>query len=153
MLKNLITRWFKQPKPPKPPIDTPTEIDLKKWASSEWIEYQAWLFHHGFLTLHEWQQLRHNALSWHSRPLFSIITPVFNTHPTYLRECIYSVQTQANPNWEMCLVDDGSDNPDTKACLHDLVANDPRLQLHTFGHNQGICNATNQAIAMAYGEY
>jgi O-antigen biosynthesis protein len=153
MLKNFITRWFKQPEPPKPLIDTPTESDLKKWASSEWIEYQAWLFHHGFLTLHQWQQLRHNALSWHYRPLFSIITPVFNTHPTHLRECIYSVQTQAYPNWEMCLVDDGSDNPDTKACLQDLIADDPRLQLHTFEHNQGICHATNQAIAMAYGEY
>jgi hypothetical protein len=31
-----------------PVIDTPTEADLKSWAYGEWIEYQAWLFHHGF---------------------------------------------------------------------------------------------------------
>ncbi|MDM8559250.1 hypothetical protein, partial [Candidatus Parabeggiatoa sp. HSG14] len=71
---------------------------MRRWACSEWIEYQAWLFHYGFLTLYDWQQLRNNALSWQARPLISIVTPVFNTHPAHLRECIYSVQTQAYPN-------------------------------------------------------
>jgi GT2 family glycosyltransferase len=136
-----------------PVIDTPTEADLKSWAYGEWIEYQAWLFHHGFLTLYDWQQLRDEAQSWKQRPLLSVVTPVFNTAPDYLAECIYSVQTQAYPNWEMCLVDDGSDNPATIACLEQLVKDDPRLHLHRFSNNQGICHATNQALAMARGEY
>jgi glycosyltransferase involved in cell wall biosynthesis len=158
MVKSLMTIWQKLfgnklEKPVKPIIDTPSEAELKRWACGEWIEYQAWLFHYGFVTLHDWQQLRAQALAWQQRPLFSIITPVFNTPPDYLRECIYSVQTQAYPEWEMCLVDDGSENADTKACLQSLVIDDPRLRLHTFSHNQGICHATNQAIAMACGQY
>jgi O-antigen biosynthesis protein len=151
MLKELLARW------PnffcKQPIDKPTEAELKHWASSEWIEYQAWLFHHGFLTQHDWEGLRTQALSWQKRPLISIITPVFNTRPLYLQACIYSVQTQAYPDWEMCLVDDGSEQADTIACLETLVAEDARLHLHRFSDNQGICEATNHALAMARGEY
>lgn len=134
-------------------IHRPTEVDLKRWATSEWIEYQAWLFHYGFLTLHDWQQLRDEVLSWQQRPLISIITPLFNTYPAYLRECIHSVQSQAYPDWEMCLIDDGSDNPASLECLRQLVATDPRLRVQYFLQNQGICHATNQALTMARGEY
>jgi len=139
-----ITRWWQKL------IDKPTEAELRFWATSEWIEYQAWIFHHNFITLHDWQQLRDEKLSY--RPLLSVITPVFNTNPSYLHECIYSVQTQTYPNWEMCLVDDGSDNVATKEYLT-TIAKTPRLNLHIFPTNQGICKATNQAIAMAKGDY
>ncbi|MDM8561328.1 glycosyltransferase [Candidatus Parabeggiatoa sp. HSG14] len=155
MLKYFLNSWYKfsERKSKKVNLYIPTEVDLRRWACSEWIEYQAWLFHYGFLTLYDWQQLRNNALSWQSRPLISIVSPVFNTHPTHLRECIYSVQTQAYPNWEMCLVDDGSDSPATIECLQALIAEDPRLHLHCSPSNQGICHATNKALAMARGEY
>ncbi len=150
MLKRFMTQWHNWL---ESPLKKPTEAELKRWACSEWIDYQAWLSQYSFLTLHDWQQLRDNALSWQPRPLLSIVTPVFNTHPTYLRECISSLQIQAYPNWEMCLVDDGSDNPATLECLRRLVAADSRLRLHSFPQNQGICHATNQAFAMARGEY
>jgi len=133
--------------------DTPTETDLKRWAVSEWIEYQAWLFHHSFLTLHEWHQLRANSLRWKQSPFISVVTPVFNTEPRHLRECIYSVQTQAYSHWEMCLIDDGSDRTETLACLQALVDTDPRLRWQRLPHNQGICHATNHALAMVHGEY
>ncbi len=139
-----ITRWWQKV------IDKPTETDLKRWATSEWIEYQAWIFHHSFLTLHDWQQLRAEKFPY--SPLLSIITPVFNTNTDYLQECIYSVQTQAYSNWELCLVDDGSDNIQTKEYLTN-IAKDSRIHLHTLPNNQGICKATNQAIAMAKGKY
>jgi len=145
---NLLKRFFS----PKL-IDTPTEIDLRRWASSHWIEYQAWLFHHSFITLHEWQQLRIIAKNWYYQPLISIVTPVYNTPLSYLEECIYSVQTQAYPHWELCLVDDGSTDSKTLTCLQQLSTSDPRLRLHTLSKNQGICRATNHAIAMASGEF
>jgi len=156
MLTHFLTfwqQWLGKQSKKNSLIDTPTEKDLKRWAYSEWVEYQAWLFHYGFLTLQDWQQLRHDAQSWLNRPFLSVVTPVFNTHPTYLRECVYSVQTQAYPHWEMCLVDDGSDNPETLACLQQLEVTDSRLRILRLPHNQGICHATNQAIAMAQGDY
>ena len=131
-------------------VDKPTEAELRLWAASEWIEYQAWIFHNSFLTLYDWQKLRDEK--WSKRPSFSIITPIFNPELSYLQECIYSVQTQAYPDWEMCLVDDGSDKIEIKDYLKSVVK-DSRLHLHTFSANQGICKATNQAIAMAKGDY
>lgn len=145
---NPLRRFFS----PKP-IDMPTETDLRRWASSHWIEYQAWLFHHGFITLHEWQKYRATAKIWKYQPIISIITPVYNTSPAFLEECIYSVQTQAYPRWELCLVDDGSTSEETLACLRRLTEADPRLKLQTLSKNQGICHATNHAIAMARGEF
>jgi len=134
-------------------ISTPTEQTLRQWSNSEWIEYQAWLCRHGFLTLHAWQTLRTKAQQWQNAPLISIITPIYNTLPHYLYECVYSVQTQAYPKWELCLVNDGSTQEETLNCLTELADNDQRLRVHHFNENQGICAATNQAIQMAKGQY
>jgi len=152
LLTTFKSRFFRQSTKP-PIIDTPTESELKRWAWSHWIEYQAWLFHHSFLTQQDWQQLREQALSWIEPPFISVITPVYNTPAAWLQECIYSVQTQAYPHWEMCLVNDGSDDPETLAKLAELTAIDPRLQVQHLSENQGICRATNRAIAMAKGDY
>ncbi len=134
-------------------IDTPTETDLKRWASSEWIEYQAWLFHHSFISLQEWRHLRRIVKKWHKPPVISLLTPVYNTEPTWLRDCIYSVQTQVYPHWELCLVDDGSTREDTRVLLAEYSERDPRIKVVFSAQNQGICGATNQALALATGEY
>ena len=47
------------------------------------------------------------------QPLISIIVPVYNTDPQWLRACIESVRRQAYPNWELCLCDDASTTPAT----------------------------------------
>ncbi|OQW93064.1 MAG: hypothetical protein BWK79_13125 [Beggiatoa sp. IS2] len=132
---------------------TPSETILKQWAVSHWIEYQAWLFHHSYLTLHDWYRLREQAYSWYKKPLISIVTPVYNTPLAYLRECIYSVQIQAYPHWQLCLVDDGSTDLAVVRYLQKVAEQEPRIQLQCLPKNQGICCATNQALAMAEGEY
>ncbi|WP_062151915.1 glycosyltransferase [Beggiatoa leptomitoformis] len=152
-LTPLLSLFRAKPKALPYLIDKPTTIDLRRWASSEWIEYQAWLFHHSFLTLYEWQQLRDDAITWEKPPIISIVTPVYNTPPDFLRECIYSVQTQAYPHWELCIVDDGSRHPDTIACLQALSRDDSRIRVYHAAENLGICRATNQAITMTTGDY
>lgn len=42
-----------------------------------------------------------------SRPLLSIITPVYNAEK-YLPRCIDSIINNTFPDWELILVDDGS---------------------------------------------
>lgn len=145
--------WPWRTKKPILPTDQPSEDELKYWATSDWIEYQAWLFHHSFLSLSQWQHLRATALAWRSAPRISLVTPVYNTDPTWLQDCIYSVKTQAYPHWQLCLVDDGSTRAETRACLAAMCADEPRILLQWFDQNQGICAATNQGIALADGEY
>ena len=48
-----------------------------------------------------------------TRPLFSIVTPVYNTPAPVLREALQSVCQQVYQEWELCLVDDGSSRQET----------------------------------------
>lgn len=148
----LFNGLFSTPEPL--PFDViPQEVELKRWSSSQWTEYQAWLFHHAFISLHDWHQLRKEAVQSVHKPFFSLITPVYNTPLKLLFECIYSVQTQAYPHWELCLVDDGSSHTATLALLEAMALDDARLRVLHLEHNQGICGATNAGIAMAQGDY
>lgn len=87
------------------------------------------------------------------RPLISVLMPVFNTPPVYLRLAVESVLEQAYPEWELCICDDGSSDTQTRAALAELQARDSRIHVHTFAGNRGIGAATNAALDMARGEY
>ncbi|MBF0228855.1 MAG: glycosyltransferase [Desulfamplus sp.] len=131
----------------------PDETLLKQWASSEWIEYQAWIFHKEFMTLNKWESMRNESLNLANPPLITVITPSYNTDPEMLKECIYSVQIQSYHNWEMCIADDGSKNEATLSTLRQFALEDPRIKVSFSEENRGICNATNRALGMATGEY
>lgn len=133
--------------------DCPDECLLKFWGSSEWIEYQAWIYHKGFVTQKKWYDLRKKSLELLNPPLISIVMPTFNTDPEMLQECVYSVQTQAYHNWELCVVDDGSANSATIDLLNQIDQQDNRVHVFMSPENKGICRATNQALAMAKGDF
>ena len=85
-------------------------------------------------------------------PLFSILIPVFNPPPEFLRACLRSVQLQHYARWEICLVDDGSTTAGVAAVLREF-ATEPRLRVQTLPTNGGIARATNAALAAAQGEF
>ena len=86
------------------------------------------------------------------RPLVSIITPVYNTDPKWLRACVESVRGQVYQNWELCLCDDASPAPATAASLREFE-NDPRIRIVRLPANEGISGASNAALAAARGEF
>ena len=83
------------------------------------------------------------------RPLFSVYIPVFNTEH-YVEECINSVLNQSIQDYEIVIVDDGS-NERTKAILRKFTDN-PKVQIF-YKSNGGIASASNLAIKMSRGEY
>ncbi|MEO8519727.1 MAG: glycosyltransferase [Acidobacteriota bacterium] len=87
------------------------------------------------------------------RPRISVVTPVFNTDPKWLRHCVDSVRAQRYTDWELCLGDDGSTNPRTREALAGLEAVDPRIKVTTLERNGGISAASNAALALATGEF
>ena len=87
------------------------------------------------------------------RPLISILVPVYDTAPRYLRLAVDSVLAQAYPEWELILCDDGSTNAETAAALEEIAELDARIRVRYLGVNQGIAAATNAALAMARGEF
>ncbi|MEQ1873060.1 MAG: glycosyltransferase [Ilumatobacteraceae bacterium] len=84
---------------------------------------------------------------------FSIVTPVYNPEPRVLEECIASVLDQTFADWELCLVDDGSTRVGVREVLDAAQALDHRIRVHIRPENGGIVAASNDALAMATGEF
>jgi glycosyltransferase involved in cell wall biosynthesis len=87
------------------------------------------------------------------KPVISILTPVYNTDEHLLRRCIHSVLYQAYPHWELCLVDDGSSKEHVRKVLEEYADLDSRIKVRSMRENKGISAASNEAAAMATGEY
>ncbi len=82
-------------------------------------------------------------------PLISVLTPAYRCQK-YIDTCIRSIQAQTYSNWEMIVVDDGSDDR-----LGDVVRKfarkDSRLRLFRIKHG-GTAVAYNEAVSHAVGE-
>jgi GT2 family glycosyltransferase len=86
-------------------------------------------------------------------PRFSILTPVYETPPGVLEKMLRSVLRQRYGDWELCLVDDGSKEPSVHEILEAARAKDPRVRVEYRQDNAGIVAASNDALAMARGEF
>jgi glycosyltransferase involved in cell wall biosynthesis len=115
-------------------------------------EYQKWFERHR-ATARDLVQMRNESRAFASRPLISVITPVFDTPLQRLEEAIESVLAQAYENWELLLIDDGSSDTDLLHSLPQLAARDRRIILKSLGNHGGISAASNQALALAHGEW
>jgi GT2 family glycosyltransferase len=88
-----------------------------------------------------------------SRPLISIVIPTFRTEDRHLREAIDSVLGQYYPDWELWLVDDGSDDARLQQALKAYAASDPRIGFDPSPRNEGISAATNRGLAKCRGDF
>lgn len=86
------------------------------------------------------------------QPLFSVLVPVHDPPLPMLREAIESVGAQTFGDWELCVVDDGSRDPEVIAALEAYTA-DPRIRLTRHDTPRGISGATNAALELARGVY
>ena len=86
-------------------------------------------------------------------PRISIIVPTFNTGETMLREMLDSVKAQLYPHWELCIADDGSDQPHVKRILQEYAATDRRIRLFFSVENHGVSYASNRALELVTSEF
>jgi GT2 family glycosyltransferase len=87
-----------------------------------------------------------------AKPRFSLITPTYDTKPEWLAEAALSLLNQSFADWEWCIVDDGSQDRQTKKMLDYLSRASPRVRVE-FATNGGISAATNRALDLAQGDY
>ena len=80
----------------------------------------------------------------------SIIVPVYNTEE-YLRICVDQILQQAFQDFELILIDDGSQDNSLHVC-NELAAKDPRIRV-IHQENKGVSGARNTGIEQATGEY
>lgn len=101
----------------------------------------------------ELEDMRIQCASFEYRPKISIITPVLNTREEWLRSSIESVLHQIYDNWELCIADDGSNQPHIRETLNCYQQKDARIKVKYLNENQGVSGASNEALAMANGEF
>ena len=88
-----------------------------------------------------------------SRPLVSVVMPVFDPPERYLREAIESVLGQVYENWELCAVDDCSAAAWVPKVLEEYAARDERIRVVRREVNGHISAASNTALEMVRGEW
>jgi len=87
------------------------------------------------------------------QPLVSILLPVYNIEDRWLRLALDSVLNQLYPNWELCVVDDHSGLASVRATLEEYQKKDGRIKVHFREQNGHISASTNDALALATGEF
>jgi glycosyltransferase involved in cell wall biosynthesis len=115
-------------------------------------DYQLWVRENS-LSQQDIVQIKQEIEDFELKPVFSILVPIYNTDPEYLIPMIRSVQAQIYPHWQLCLVDDASPKGYLKRILEHEAAQDPRISIQLNDLNQGIALTTNDALAMAVGDY
>lgn len=88
-----------------------------------------------------------------AEPRFSVLTPTYDTPADVLGAMLESVRKQSFGDWELCLVDDCSPDLAVMETLERVAAEDPRIRVRRREANGGICAASNDALAMARGEF
>src|SRR5882724_6710555 len=120
--------------------------------SSARSEYQKWLEQHR-ANAQDFKRMRDEARAFASRPLISLITPIFDTPVQHLEEAVESVLAQAYDNWELVLVDDGSTVTELLGMLPRVTARDQRITSAKLGKHEGISAASNHGLSLARGEW
>lgn len=113
-------------------------------------QYEDWI------KMNEQPQLaieKQNIEDFQYNPLISILIPVYNVDPKWLKECVKSIENQWYSNWEICIADDCSTNEKTINVLKEYEKNNSKIRVHWRKENGHISEATNSALEIASGEY
>ena len=82
--------------------------------------------------------------------MISIILCTYN-RASLLPRAIRSVLQQSEKNWELIIIDDGS-NDDTYGCIKQFIHHDTRI-VYYYHHNQGLAKARNRGLSIATGDF
>ena len=91
-------------------------------------------------------------------PVFSVLVPAYMTREMFLRQLIESVKAQTYDRWELCIAD-ASDReyPEGVMSVEEIVreyaSTDARIRYKKLTENISISANTNEAFAMAEGDY
>lgn len=115
-------------------------------------QYPLWLKNNQ-LTDRSLLEMQAEASRFSYKPRISIIMPVYNTDQRWLRAAIDSVMNQVYTNWELCVVDDASNDPKIREVISEYASKDRRIKAKYLEANEGIAGASSHALTMATGDF
>ncbi len=114
------------------------------WGRSDKvISYAQWLQQNG----------RSSAPPPKTGPKISVLMPVYNTPERWLNRAIESVREQTYPNWELCIANDASTEPQVQRILDEATCTDTRIKVIHRPVNGHISAASNSALSLAAGGF
>lgn len=84
-------------------------------------------------------------------PRVSVLTPIYNTQPQHLRECIESILGQTFTDFEFIILNDSPENTELDKIVKSYT--DERIIYIKNEKNLGISSSRNKLLDMAHGEY
>jgi O-antigen biosynthesis protein len=114
--------------------------------------YQEWI-RANELTAGKRAEIRKQIETLESKPLISVVMPVYNVGEKWIRLAIESVIAQLYPNWELCIADDASPSPHIRRLLDEYASRDARVKVVYRIENGHISAASNSALDLAAGEF
>ena len=115
--------------------------------------YRRWLFNYERPMARDYAIIEQMTEGMPLRPTFSFVMPTYNTPPALLRACLDTMLGQTYPDFEICVADDHSPNPDVIEILAEYAERDQRLKYVRSPRNGHISDASNRALKMATGDY
>ena len=115
--------------------------------------YQSWIQRNDTRTEDDFKRMQHEIGAFLHQPLVSILMPVYNVDSKWLILAIDSVRDQVYENWELCISDDASPNPDIRSVLEKYMQLDERIKVVFRERNGHISENSNSALALASGEW
>jgi len=115
-------------------------------------EYEKWCEQHEALGPDDLQAIERHIAAFATRPLISVVMPVYNTEEGLLAKAIESVLGQLYTHWELCIADDASSEPHVRRVLERYAGRDARIKVAYREANGHICEASNTALGIATGD-
>lgn len=131
-------------------------INLRPIAEAQlWAigNYASWIKQHDTLRAADRREIKADIEHFVTRPLISVVMPVYNPTPAHLRAAIESVRTQLYPNWELCVVNDASPSHQVARILERYARTDRRIKVAHRSENGGIAAASNDALGLTTGDF
>ncbi len=116
-------------------------------------DYQTWIRRYDTLSDSDRKAIHQQITTWENPPKISVIMPVYNAPEKFLRLAIESVREQIYPHWELCIADDASSQPDVRRVLEAYAEEDERIKVTYRSENGHISVTSNDALALATGDY
>ena len=94
-----------------------------------------------------------NRKNFKYKPLISFIVPTYNVSRDLLSKCLDSLLEQTYQNFEICIADDNSPNPETRETIEEYKKKSDKIHVVYRKKNGMISEASNSAIKISRGVF
>ena len=115
--------------------------------------YPEWLIRYDSIDNETREKMLSKILKMEKHPLVTIVMPTYNSNIVWLSQAIDSVLGQMYENWELCIADDASTDPEVQKILEKYSTLDSRIKIEIRNQNGHISAASNSALKLATGDW